>query len=112
MSHHPANYKLLRVETLSSFILQQTVTLVGPHSHCHNTNHHSSLKHMLVPKISQLETSSITIGLHRGVKKNSEKGCKQGLQALSKHTLLYTQLKRLASLVSKNSLAERTAFVN
>lgn len=33
MSICPEGYKLLRVETLSPFILQHTLILVGPHSH-------------------------------------------------------------------------------
>lgn len=70
MSICPEDYKLLRVETLSPFIVQQTLTLVGPHSHCRNTNHHSSLTHILVPEVSQLETGSITMGLRREVKKH------------------------------------------
>lgn len=70
MSICPEGYKLLRVETLSPFILQQTLILVGPHSRCRSTNHHSSLKHILVPEFSQLEIGSITVGLRRGVKKH------------------------------------------
>lgn len=72
MSHHP-KYLPSRVETLSPFILQ-TLTLAGPHSYCRNTNHHSSLKHILVPGVSQLGTGSITMGLRRGIKKHRCKG--------------------------------------